>query len=200
MKRQKKQSPAIRGRSVAADASTRKQSPPAAGSAAGFLRQNAVRLIILAAITFFAYIPAIGGNYIWDDDQYVTQNHTLQSLEGLGRIWLEPVATPQYYPLVFSSFWLEHHLWGLNPAGYHVVNVLLHICVAGFLFYILQYLDVPGAWLAALVFALHPVHVETVAWISERKNVLSGLFYMGSAVFFLRFLKARDAAGSRLRK
>ncbi|MFZ0930721.1 MAG: tetratricopeptide repeat protein [Syntrophobacteraceae bacterium] len=196
MKRQKKQPPAIQGRSVAADASTRKQSPPAAGSAAGFLRQNAVRLIILAAITFFAYIPAIGGNYIWDDDQYVTQNHTLQSLEGLGRIWFEPVATPQYYPLVFSSFWLEHHLWGLNPAGYHVVNVLLHICVAGFLFYILQYLDVPGAWLAALVFALHPVHVETVAWITERKNVLSGLFYMSSAVFFLRFLKARDAPGS----
>ena len=76
------------------------------------------------------------------------------------------------------------------------MNVLLHICVAGFLFYILQYLHVPGAWLAALVFALHPVHVETVAWISERKNVLSGLFYMGSAVFFLRFFKAGDAPGS----
>lgn len=196
MKRQKKQSSAIGGGCVAGDASTRKQSPQAADTRAGFLRQNAGRLIILAAITFFAYIPAIGGHYIWDDDQYVTQNHTLQSAQGLGRIWLEPEATPQYYPLVFSSFWLEHHLWGLNPAGYHVVNVLLHICVAGLLFYILQYLHVPGAWLAALIFALHPVHVETVAWISERKNVLSGLFYMGSAVFFLRFFRAGDAPGS----
>ncbi|MGO9312932.1 MAG: tetratricopeptide repeat protein [Syntrophobacteraceae bacterium] len=196
MKRQKKQSHAIRGGSDSEEASTRQQSPPAADAPAGFLRQNAGRLIILVAITFFAYIPAIGGNYIWDDDQYVTQNHTLQSLQGLGRIWLEPAATPQYYPLVFSSFWVEHHLWGLNPTGYHVVNVLLHICVAGFLFYILQYLGVPGAWLAALVFSLHPVHVETVAWISERKNLLSGLFYMCSAVFFLRFFKAGDAHGS----
>jgi tetratricopeptide (TPR) repeat protein len=126
----------------------------------------------------------------------VTRNHTLQSLEGLGRIWLEPEASPQYYPLVFSSFWLERRLWGLNPIGYHIVNVLLHIGVAGFLFYILQYLDLPGAWPAALIFALHPVHVETVAWISERKNVLSGLFYVSSAVFFLRFFRAGDTPGS----
>ena len=143
LKSQKKQSPALRGGGIAGEASTRRQSP-AADASAGFLRQNAGRLIILAAITFFAYIPAISGNYIWDDDQYVTQNHTLESRQGLGRIWLEPEATPQYYPLVFSSFWLEHHLWGLNPTGYHVVNVLLHVCVAGFLFYILQYLHVPG--------------------------------------------------------
>jgi tetratricopeptide (TPR) repeat protein len=196
VKRQKKQSPAVRGRNAAEDASTGKQSSPAPNAPAGFLRQNAGRLIILAAITFIAYIPAIGANYIWDDDHYVTQNHTLQSLEGMGRIWLEPEASPQYYPLVFSSFWLEHHLWGLNPAGYHVVNVLLHICVACFLFYVLEYLDVCGACLAALVFALHPVNVETVAWISERKNVLSGFFYMSSAVFFLRFLRAGDAPGN----
>ncbi len=200
MKRQKKQSPAVRGRSAAGDASTGKQFPPAPDAPAGFLRQNAVRLIILAAITFIAYIPAIGGQYIWDDDLYVTQNHTLQSLEGMGRIWLEPGASPQYYPLVFTSFWLEHHLWGLNPAGYHIVNVLLHICVACFLFYVLQYLDVPGAWLATLVFALHPVNVETVAWISERKNVLSAFFYMLSAIAFLRFYGVGEPGPSFSRK
>ena len=198
MKRQKKQSPAIGGGCVAGGASTRKQSPQAADSRAGFLRQNAGRLIILAAITFFAYIPAIGGHYIWDDDQYVTQNHTLQSAARPGPHMARARGDPSVLPACLQQLLAGAPLWGLNPAGYHVVNVLLHICVAGLLFYILQYLHLPGAWLAALIFALHPVHVETVAWISERKNVLSGLFYMGSAVFFLRFFRAEMLPGATM--
>ena len=83
-----------------------------------------VGLIVL--ITLMAYIPALQGGFIWDDDAYVTENPTLRSVQGLARIWLEPRSTPQYYPLVFSSFWVEYHLWKLHPLGFHLVNVLLH--------------------------------------------------------------------------
>jgi tetratricopeptide (TPR) repeat protein len=147
------------------------------------------KLLLLLAVIFLAYTSAINCGYIWDDDMYVTDNATLASAGGLARIWATPQASPQYYPLVFTSFWLEHRLWGTDPLGYHLVNVLLHACLACLLYYLLLRLEVPGAWLAALVFAVHPVHVETVAWISERKNVLSGLFYMLSAIALLRFYR-----------
>ena len=142
-------------------------------------------IIILA--TLVAYIPAMQGGFIWDDDSYVTQNITLRSTEGLTQIWLEPLSSPQYYPLVFSSFWLEYQLWGTNPTGYHVVNVILHGFGAVMLWLLLVRLGAPGAWLVALVFALHPVHVESVAWVTERKNVLSGLFYFSSALCLVHF-------------
>jgi tetratricopeptide (TPR) repeat protein len=100
---------------------------------------------------------------------------------------LEPGATPQYYPLVFTSFWVEYRLWDLHPAGYHLVNLLLHAASALLLYRILHRLQLPGAALAAALFALHPVHVESVAWITERKNVLSGLFYLAAALAWLRF-------------
>jgi len=144
-------------------------------------------MLLLLAITLLSYTSALKGGYIWDDDDYVTANRTLKTVGGLVRIWTEPGASPQYYPLLFTSFWVERHLWGLNPFGYHLLNVLLHACVACLLYYLLLLLEVPGAWLAALVFAVHPVNVETAAWISERKNVLSGCFYMLSAIALLRF-------------
>ncbi|MFZ0929155.1 MAG: tetratricopeptide repeat protein [Syntrophobacteraceae bacterium] len=151
------------------------------------IRPEIWKVLLLLAVTVLAYTSAIKGGYIWDDDMYVTGNETLKSVEGLARIWTQPQASPQYYPLVFTTFWLEHQAWGLNPFGYHLVNVLLHACVACLLCYLLLSLEVPGAWLAALVFAVHPVNVETTAWISERKNLLSGFFYMLSAIAFLRF-------------
>lgn len=134
------------------------------------------------------YIPAIRAGYIWDDDRYVTGNELLASIDGLGRTWFEIGATVQYYPLVFTTFWLEYHLWELNPAGYHLINVLLHACGAWILFLVLRRLCVPGAFVAAAVFALHPVQVESVAWITERKNVLSGVFYLSSLLLYLRFV------------
>jgi tetratricopeptide (TPR) repeat protein len=97
------------------------------------------------------------------------------------------IATPQYYPVVFTSFWIEYHLWGLDPRGYHVVNVVLHALNAMLVWLLVRRLGVPGAWLVAAVFALHPVHVESVAWITERKNVLSGLLYLAAAASFLEF-------------
>jgi len=141
----------------------------------------------LLAITLVAYIPAMRAGFIWDDDIYVENNQTLRSLDGLRQIWFEPKATPQYYPMVHTSYWLEYRLWDLNPAGYHTVNILLHSINAVLLFRLLSLLGIPGAFLAAAVFAIHPVHVESVAWITERKNTLSTLFYFLSALTYLRF-------------
>lgn len=134
-----------------------------------------------------AYSPALEGGFVWDDDKYVSENPALRSLHGLHRVWFEVDATPQYYPLVFTVFWVEHQLWGLNPLGYHIVNVALHALCATMLWRVLRRLSVPGAGFAAAVFALHPVHVESVAWITECKNVLSGAFYLAAALAYLRF-------------
>ena len=143
--------------------------------------------LALVSLTCVAYIPAMQGGFVWDDDNYVTQNQTLRSLSGLKSIWTDPSATPQYYPLVHSMFWIEYQTWGLWPTGYHVVNILLHAANSVLLWQILRKLDFPAAWFAAALFALHPVHVESVAWITERKNVLSGLFYLASALVYFRF-------------
>jgi len=142
---------------------------------------------LFVALVFVVYVPALRGGFTWDDDAYVTNNLTLRSAGGLARMWGQLTATPQYYPLVFTSFWLEYHLWGLNPLGYHIVNVLLHTLAAMLLWRVLVRLQVPGAWLAAAIFALHPVAVESVAWVTERKNVLSAVFYFAAALAYLRW-------------
>ena len=142
--------------------------------------------LLLVIITLAAYLPALRCGYIWDDDRYVLDNQTLRSPNGLQRIWCELRATPQYYPLVFTTYWLEHRLWGFNPVGYHLVNILLHAAGAVLLWRILALLEVRGAWVAAALFALHPVNVESVAWITERKNVLSGVFYFAAGLLYLR--------------
>jgi tetratricopeptide (TPR) repeat protein len=140
--------------------------------------------ILLA--TVIAYLPAFRAGFIWDDDAYVTENPTLHDFDGLRRIWFEIGATDQYYPLVFTTFWIEQQIWGLAPLGYHAVNILLHATSAILVWLILRRLDVPGAVFAALLFAQHPVHVESVAWVTERKNVLSGILYLASLLWFLR--------------
>jgi tetratricopeptide (TPR) repeat protein len=144
--------------------------------------------MIIVSLTLIAYVPAMRAGYIWDDDINVTNNRTLRTSDGLRKIWFEPGAEKlPYYPLVHTTFWLEYQLWELHPFGYHLVNVLLHATNSILLLFILSYLNVPGAWLAAALFALHPVHVESVAWITERKNVLSALFYLSSLLAYLRF-------------
>jgi tetratricopeptide (TPR) repeat protein len=129
--------------------------------------------IILA--TLAAYWPVFSAGFIWDDDAYVTENSLLSAPDGLSRIWFSAHSQSQYFPLVFTTLRLEYALWGLNPAGYHVVNVCLHILNALLAWALLRRLALPGAWLAAAIFALHPVHVETVAWITELKNTESTL-------------------------
>jgi hypothetical protein len=125
--------------------------------------------------------------FVWDDDQYVTQNRHLHDLAGLARIWLDPRAVPQYYPLVHTSYWAEFHLWGLDARGYHATNVLLHALNGLLLWRVLVRLRVPGALLAAFLFAVHPVMTESVAWITERKNVLSLTLALGALASYLRF-------------
>src|SRR5581483_7254210 len=144
------------------------------------------------AVTLLAYWPALHGTLIWDDDMHVTRAG-LRSLQGLWLIWSNPHATQQYYPLLHSAFWLEHRLWGDQTAGYHLLNILLHAADACLLALILRRLAVPGAWLAAFVFALHPVCVESVAWISEQKNTLSTAFYLLSALAYFRFDEKRSS-------
>jgi len=142
-------------------------------------------------LTFFAYSPAMEAGFIWDDDDYVTNNQTLRSWEGLQKIWTERGAVPQYYPMVHSTYWVEYQLWDLNPKGYHFVNILLHALNAILIGLILRKLHFPGFIWVAIIFAIHPVHVESVAWITERKNVLSGLFYLSS---FLAYIKCFPTA------
>jgi tetratricopeptide (TPR) repeat protein len=147
-------------------------------------------LILIVFLTFAAYSSAIHGGYIWDDDSYVTENHLLTSPNGLWEIWTT-TKSPQYYPLVFTAFWVERRLWGLNPMGYHVVNVSLHAINALLVWLLLRKMEVPGAWMVGAVFAVHPVHVESVAWISERKNVLSGMLYLLAVACYLQFESKR---------
>ena len=141
-------------------------------------------LIVVA--TLAAYAPVYRAGFIWNDSDYVTAP-ALQSWSGLARIWFQVGATEQYYPLLHSAFWVEHCFWGDAPLGYHLLNVALHATSAALLLALLRRLAVPGAWLAALVFALHPVCVESVAWISEEKNTLSTVFYLVAALCYLRF-------------
>jgi tetratricopeptide (TPR) repeat protein len=145
----------------------------------------------LVIVTLMAYQPVWHAGMIWDDDKHITPPE-LRSLKGLARIWTQPGATQQYYPLVYSVFWVEHQLWGDATAGYHWVNILLHASSALLLVKILRQLKIPGAWLAAGLFALHPVEVESVAWISELKNTLSGVFYLGAALVYLGFDRKRN--------
>ena len=151
---------------------------------------QALAAATLFTIVFATYGPITRAGYIWDDDEYVTNNGTLRSVDGLRRIWFEIGAVPQYYPLVHSSFWVEYHLWGLAPLGYHLVNVLLHAVGALLFWRLLLRLEVPGAWLAAALFAVHPVAVESVAWVTERKNVLSLALALAAMLSFLRFAPA----------
>ena len=146
--------------------------------------------LCLVAATLLAYQPAWRGKPVWDDAAHLTRP-ALRSLEGLSRIWLEPGATQQYYPLVHSAFWVQQKLWGDATTGYHLVNILLHALGALLVWKILRRLEVPGAGWAAAIFALHPVMVESVAWISELKNTLSGVFYLGAALAYLGFDETR---------
>ena len=140
----------------------------------------------LVAMTLVAYLPAFGAGFVWDDPQHILDNPTLRSPAGLWQMWSDVHALPQWYPLVHTTFWVEYQLWGTHPAGYHSVNVALHALSAIVLWCLLKRLHLPDAWLAACLFAVHPVHVESVAWITERKNVLSGLLYLLAAHAYLR--------------
>ncbi len=153
---------------------------------------------VLALIALVAFWPAINGTFLWDDDQYVTQNRALHDASGLGQIWKIPPGTIQYYPLTFTALWIEHQFFGnTSSLGYRVVNLLLHAGSAILLWRILRRLAVPGAWVAAALWAVHPLQAESVCWISESKNVLSGILALASVLFYLEFAGIHEPSVGR---
>ena len=147
--------------------------------------------IFLAALV--VYFPALRAGFVWDDDLLVTDNPLVKSLAGLRHIWLSAAAT-DYTPLTLTSFWIEWQLWDDNATGYHLVNILLHAASALLVWRVLEKLAVPGAWLAGILFAVHPVNAASVAWIAERKNTLSMLFYLLAIARFLDFHARKKCA------
>ena len=164
---------------------------------------RAILLALLAATAAALYLPTIlHAGWIWDDPQYVTENPVVREPGRIVDAWVEPKSVPQWYPLVFTTFWLEHLLWGLAPAGYHLVQALLHGLNAWLLWKALRRLGVPHAWLGAALFLVHPVQVESVAWVTERKNTLSMAFALGSLLLWIRYagLAEDGAGGARSRR
>jgi hypothetical protein len=201
-----------------------KASPSGTASPQSIIFRTIAPGALIFCATVLAYLPALWGDFIWNDSDYVTAP-ALRSLAGLARIWTELGATEQYYPLLHSAFWVQHRLWGDHPLGYHIITLLLHAGSAVLFALILRRLfvsdrappacaaariDQPAvgrgaslprpflprpyagvAWLAALLFALHPVHVESVAWITEQKNTLSLACYLAAAAVYLQFDETR---------
>ncbi|MXX63461.1 MAG: tetratricopeptide repeat protein [Holophagales bacterium] len=162
--------------------------PPPARSPAISPREKlaAAALVLMVGVSF---IPAYQAGFVWDDTIFVEQSF-IREASGLKSIWFSPRDIEQeghYWPVTYTTFWLEHKLWGFEPLGYHVVNVLLHTVNVLLVWSLLRRFAVPGAWAVAAVFAVHPLHVESVAWVIERKDVLSGLFYLTSFLAYVRF-------------
>jgi tetratricopeptide (TPR) repeat protein len=143
-----------------------------------------VALIVL--LTSVAYLPAMDGRFIWDDESLLANNVIVQAPDGLYRIWLTSEAI-DYWPVTNTSFWAEWRLWGSDTRGYHLTNLSLHAAAAILIWIILRRLSIPGSFLAALLFSVHPVNVESVAWIAERKNMLAMVLFLVSIWSYLCF-------------
>ncbi len=151
-----------------------------------FAHRSWLLALVLAVITFIAYQPVWHAGFVWDDSDHLTANPAMTAPHGLKMIW-SSLAISRYYPLTLTTFWIERRLWGLNPMPYHLVNILLHAVNGFLLFLVLRRLKIPAARMAAILWVLHPVNVESVAWITELKNTQSGLFFFLSVLCFLRF-------------
>jgi hypothetical protein len=145
--------------------------------------------VLIAGACFLAYSPALKGPFIWDDIKYIVANPLLSAPDGLYRIWFSTDVPSQYFPLVYTVFRFEYQLWNFNPLGYHIVNISLHVISALLLWLVLRRLSIPAAFVAAAAFALHPVNVESVAWITEGKNTLMLLFALLSILFFIEVIR-----------
>src|SRR5213594_5057452 len=146
--------------------------------------QLTAQIAAIVVAVGLVYLPALRADFVWDDEQLVTGNPLLRTFSGLLEIW-SGGRTADYFPLTNTIFWIEHHLFGANATGYHAVNILLQIANALLVWRLLTRLNIPGAWLAGLIFGIHPVHVASVAWISELKNLLAMFFALLSVLCFL---------------
>jgi tetratricopeptide (TPR) repeat protein len=148
-------------------------------------QRNWLCALLLIALVFIAYARVLGAGFIWDDESHLTQNPCIVGPLGLKEIWTSTRAV--YYPLVLTTFWALHKFVGLNPAPYHILNVLMHAGSAVLLWRVLRQLNIRGAWLGAALWALHPIMVQSVAWVTELKNTQSCLFYLLSIFCFLKW-------------
>ena len=192
-------------RSKASIASRRRsnaESAAATGNVNRLLREfsdwNALSALALCAMVFASFFPVVNAGLVWDDNLFIAG--PVQEWNGIWDIWFNPseLRERHYWPLTYSTFWLEHKIWGLEPTGFHVVNVLLHAANTLLLFRIVLRLSIPGSWFIAAIFAVHPLHVESVAWVIQRKDVLSGLFYLLSASAWIDFAKSGRMARHRM--
>lgn len=149
---------------------------------------------ILVAVGLWIYSPVLNGDWIWDDTTLVTENDTLRSLPGLGRIWFAAPAT-DYWPVTWTLLWIEWHLWGTHTLGYHLCSLALHLTSAFLIWRLLDKLGLRWGWLGGLLFVVHPLVVESVAWISEIKNTLSLPFYLLSLLAYLEADQGKDNRG-----
>lgn len=142
--------------------------------------------VVLAGLTSAAYLPSLPGEFLIDDYDYVARNPVITAPDGWITIWLGS-GFRDYYALTHTSFWLEWRLWGNDPGGYRAVNIALHVLNATLVWRLLWRLHVRGAFVGALLFALHPANVQAVAWISQRKTLLAACFGLLSVLAWLRF-------------
>jgi protein O-mannosyl-transferase len=149
--------------------------------------------LLVILFVFLAYMPVWKAGFVWDDTTILTANPCIVGPLGLKEIWTTSAA--DICPLTLTTFWAEHALWGLNPLPYHLANVLMQGLSAVLLWRVLRSLRVHGAWLGAAIWAIHPVAVESVAWITEMKNTESGLFFLLSILFFVRWFRAKELNG-----
>jgi tetratricopeptide (TPR) repeat protein len=153
-----------------------------------------VGVTLLTIASFFAYFPSISGEFVLDDDSLLTNNRLIKTSDGPYRLWCT-TESQDYWPATNTSFWIEWRLWGMNPRGYHVTNLILHVAEALLIWLILRKLSIPGAFWAAAIFAVHPVNVESVAWIAQRKNTMAMLFFLMSILWYLKGERPRAIAG-----
>jgi len=154
---------------------------------------------VIVLLTAVVYLPSLRAGFVFDDPILITDNPMVKTRDGLYRYWFT-AETSDYRPMAWSLWWVEWRLWGARAAGYHAVNILLHAVDAVLVWLVLRRLNPApnafwtrrGAWLAALIFAIHPVNVATAAWISEQKNTLSMLFFALSILLYLKFDNATD--------
>ena len=147
----------------------------------------AAGLFLITVVAIIAYMPSISGGFIWDDYLLLVDNPLVKASDGLHQIWCTAQAI-DYWPATNTSFWIEWRMWGMNSTGYHVTNLVLHIAESLLVWIILRKLSIPGALLAALLFAVHPVNVESVAWIAQRKNTMAMLFFLLSILWYVKYL------------
>ena len=178
------------------------QTPDADSVAAPESRANRwrdflIRFAVIVLAGLWIYSPTYHGDWLWDDDQLLTQNLTVQhrvspdpnvppdSLRSLAKLWFNPDGA-DYFPLSYTALWAQWPFFGLRSTGYHVTTILLHITGALLLWALLAQMRLPGAWVSALLFAVHPVCVESVAWVSETKNTLSLPLFLLSCIFWVK--------------